>query len=221
MQRTPIFATLGLALLLNAAPAQAQWYAGAGIGATDARLEEGAQSASQLAARGFSGAVSSRDKRDTGGRLFGGYRVMPGLAIELGYTDLGKFGLSSRANSGQLGAGELTNEIKITGADLSVVGRWPINDKLSLLGRAGAFAAESESNAASAGTIVLLRDNGARYKDRETVATFGFGAEYRLAPKMSLRGEWSRYEKIKTIDVIGAQQETSVNLYTVGVTIDF
>ena len=221
MQRTFFFKWITLSLLAAAAPAQAQWYAGAGIGATDARLDEGAQSAQQLSANGFSGAQTSLDKRDTGGRIYGGYRFHPNLAVEVGYADLGRFRVQSRANSGSLGAGELVNDTKIRGADISIVGRYRLNDKFSFLGRVGAFAAETESNASSDGSIVLFRDSSARYQQHKTVATVGLGGEYQLAAKVSLRGEWSRIEKAKTRDVLGFERDTSVNLYTIGVTYRF
>lgn len=213
--------TLLAAGLLMAAPAHAQWYLGAGIGATDARLNEGAQSAQQLAANGFSGVGTSLDKRDTGGRVYGGYQIRPWLAVELGYADLGKYRIASNAVAGAAGAGTLDTDLKISGAEVSVVGRYPLNEQLSLFGRVGAFAAEAESTVASSGTIVLLQDSGVRYKKRETVATFGLGGEYRIAPKVWLRGDWSRFEKVKTFDVLGAERDTSVDLYTVGIVYKF
>ena len=68
----------------------AGWYLGANVGQSRANIDE-ARIARGLLGSGFSGVAIDSDERDTGYKVFGGYRVNRHFAIEGGYFDLGKF----------------------------------------------------------------------------------------------------------------------------------
>ncbi len=221
MQKKYLLFTLVAAMFL-ATPVHAQWYVGAGVGQSDAKLSEGVQAASQLTAAGFSNAQTSLDKRDSAFRVYGGYKFLNYFAAELGYTDLGTFAIRSTAVSAGVGPGSLTNETRIRGDDLSVLGSWPLGNAFSVFGRVGVFAAEAETSVSTSGAIVRVGSTSTTdSKKRGTQATYGLGAVYQLTPAITVRGEWSRFEKVKTLDVLGGSSDSSINLYTLGLAYHF
>lgn len=216
MQRRALMSALTLALIW-ANPSHAQWYLGAGVGESAARLDEGVQAAGRFTAQGFASAQTGIDKRDTAFRVFGGYQFLPNVAVEAGVVDLGQFGIHSTTSGG---AGSLNNDLKVSAVDLSIVGSLRRNS-WSLFGRVGAASSEVKSSVSAGGAVALSSSNSASYKKFSTKVTYGLGAEYWIAPKTSIRGEWSRYEKIKMIDAIGAERGVSINVYTLGAVYHF
>lgn len=216
MQQRVLISALTLALFW-AAPSHAQWYVGAGIGESAARLDAGVQSASRFTAQGFASAQTGLDKRDTAGRVYGGYQFLPHFAVEAGFADLGQFGIHTTTVGG---TGSLNNDLKVSAADLSIVGSLRRNN-WTLFGRVGGAASEVKSSVSAAGAIALFGSDSASHKKYSTKFTYGVGAEYWIAEKVSIRGEWSRYEKVKMIDAVGAERSTSVDLYTLGAVYHF
>ncbi len=220
MQRTSLLSIL-IAGLFVAAPAHAQWYVGASAGTSDSQLSAGAQSSGNLQAQGFSGAQNSLDKNDTGYRVFGGFKFWQYFGVELGAVDLGKFRNHTDVSANPVGAGFLNNEIKVKGVDLGVTGSVPVGDNFSVFGRVGAFASEAKSAIDSGGSVALYNGSSANYKKRTASATYGVGVEYRLTPAVAIRGEWTRFEKIKNVDIFGREGDFAINLYGVGITYSF
>ena len=105
-------------------------YFGAGLGSTNIKLDSS----------DFSG-LTSKDEKDTGGKLYGGYRFNQWLSGELAYTDLGKANFSFPGGNG---------DAKATAWSLAAVGTWPLAGGFSLLGKLGASfnKAETEVNCA-------------------------------------------------------------------------
>src|SRR5712692_536925 len=103
------------------------WYVGANVGLTKARIDEDRIS-NGLLASGFTTTSIDKDERDTGYKLFGGYKFNPNFALEGGYFDLGKFSFKSTTNP----AGTLTGTIKVRGVNVDAVGIMPAGDNLSV-----------------------------------------------------------------------------------------
>lgn len=101
----------------------------------------------------------------TGLKVYGGWRMTPNFALELGSAQLG------RQSDG-------TNEAKARGLFLDGVGTLPLSSDWRLLGRVGV---------AHMKTVTTLGS------DRGTALKVGAGAEYQLAKNVALRGEWERY----------------------------
>ena len=100
------------------------------------------------------------------GKLFGGYQIAPGLAVEAGVADLGR---SSNASG----------TIKSHGEYLDAVGSIPLAHGFSLLGSAGIDHVDLDTSNGD--------DSGFGLK-------LGAGAEYSLSPNASLRAEYERYQ---------------------------
>lgn len=132
------------------------------------------------------------DKSDTGYKLYGGYEFHPNFAVEAGYANLGKF-------SGAAGS------VKSQGAYADLVGKLPLVDRLSALGRVGIYDGHT-----------TVRDSaGPSGKDHDGNLKYGAGLQYDLTPTAAIRAEWERY-RLGVVD-----DRTNVNLYTVGANFRF
>ena len=128
------------------------------------------------------------DKTDTGGKIYGGYEFTPHIALEAGYADLGK-------------AESAAGSVRGRGVFLDAVGKVPVGQSFSALGRIGAFHGRGTSN---------LGDG-----DRETEVKYGLGVQYDFSPQTFIRGEWERYR----FDTVAGKART--NLYSVGLNYKF
>ena len=127
------------------------------------------------------------DSHGTATKLFGGYNFSPNLGLELGYADLGKFG------------GNGSGDARAHSTSLDGIGRLPLNDTWSLIGRLGL-----------ADTRVRATTVGAEASDGGTGLHAGLGLQYQLTPNAGIRAEWERYR-------VKAFSETShTDLTTVG-----
>ena len=177
---TALVATAALAGSLVAVSAQAQgfnmsgFYVGGSLGGTDYKGN---------AVGGF-----DTDRTDNGLKIHGGYNFTPNIAVEAGYANLGQF---------HSGAGT----VKADGYFIDGVGKLPVYEKLSVLGRVGVFNGRQRNT-------LLGSDSGTNIK-------VGAGLQYDLTPKVAVRGEWERYR----FDTFGGKSNT--DMYSVGVNYSF
>ncbi len=184
MKSTSIIAVLGLAAAF-ALPAAAQTrggYLGFSAGQSDIK---------------FSCATGPCDTKGRDYKLFGGFQVHPMVAVEVGYSDLGK---------GTFGA----SNIKATAWDVSAVGKWgvPLGAQgigLAVLARLGAYSGEAKQTTASTGADV---------KHSTTSVTYGAGLQADLSRILAVRGEWQRFNKMGGG---GLGQKADVDAWTVGI----
>jgi OmpA-OmpF porin, OOP family len=171
----------GFALPAGAQMGMSNVYVGATIG----------QSKAKDACNDLAGTGISCDDTDTAWKIFGGYQLNRNFAAELGYINLGK------ATASALG---LTEDIKSTAWDLSLIGSYPLMDRLSIFGRLGVYFADvkDESNF------------GFSASHSNNDLTYGFGVRYDVTQHFGLRGEWQRYSKVgggdigkSDVDVLG------------------
>jgi OmpA-OmpF porin, OOP family len=201
-----------LAAALIATPVSAQWYVGANIGASDIKRNDSIQ-ADQFLELGFDSAITTSDKRDTGGRIFGGYQLHKNVAIEAAYVDLGKFSFRGDV----MPTGSLIATTKISGFELAAVGTLPLSERFELFARLGAFSGETKTSYSSTGSVEIL-NGAATQKSRNTKLTYGAGATFNMNKKVSLRGEWARYGKLGN-ELTGGSGD--VNLFSVGLVYRF
>lgn len=190
MQKLPLFSALGAIVASAMLPAHAQWYVGAEAGSSRASAA-GASQSEQLLDLGFEDATTSLDRSDRMARLHAGYRFNRHMAVELAYTDLGEF----RVRSTVLPAGTLEAAVKTRGADLSVLGLWPIGERFTVFGRVGAFAARSRATFSATGSVELV-EGGERQSERSTRVLYGLGVMYDVTPRLALRAGWTHYDRV-------------------------
>ena len=109
---------------------------------------------------------SSTDSSDTALKLYGGYGLTPNVAIESGYSRIGKFKSS-------------LGDLRASGLFVDAVGLLPVGNGFTVLGRAGLFNGKLDSSFAGS--------------DRGTSLKIGAGLQYDLASNVGVRGEWERY----------------------------
>jgi OOP family OmpA-OmpF porin len=188
-----------------ATAADDNWYLGAGIGQSrakiaDHRISEG------LRQSGITTTTIDNDDRDIGVKLFGGKQFNKYFAVEGGYFNLGKFGYTAHTTS----AGNQTGSAKFQGMNLDGVGILPITDRLAALGRLGlTYTWTKDAFGSSAGTGATAKKNEAGFKG-------GLGLQYDLTRALALRTEWERY---RVNDAIG--NKGYVDLLQVGLVYRF
>src|SRR5450830_811040 len=107
--------TLGLAALAViaspfAAADDSGWYGGINIGQSRAKIDD-ARITSSLLGGGLTTTSINDNDRDTGYKLFGGYKINKNFAVEGGYFDLGRFGFMATT----VPPGTLSGTIKLKG----------------------------------------------------------------------------------------------------------
>jgi len=196
MFKSTSLAILSLAAALAALPAAAQsslsgFYVGAGFGQSKAN--------DWCALGGF----DSCDDKDKAWKLFGGYQFNRNIAVEAGYTNLGKFDAAFTTF-----LGPDTEQAKVTAWEASAIGTLPIAGSLSLLGRLGVYRASVKDNDAIFG----------EFKHDNTNFTFGAGLGFDITPNLGVRAEWQRYYQVGGGDVaLGAGVGEKSDVDVVGI----
>lgn len=163
-----------LAVCVPAAFAQAQGaYVGGSIG--------------QAEASGFCDpvpgiAVTSCDEKDTGWKVFLGYRFNPNFAAELSYLNGGKF-------QGTATSGGLIGSVKsdVTAFGIAALGIIPVSAQLELFGKLGFVSGESDVDIVINGLRLTEDDSG-------TELTYGLGAVYNITRNFGIRAEWENVD---------------------------
>lgn len=208
MKRASVPRTLSLVVFAAfASPfAMAQdsgWYGGVNAGQSRAKIDD-VRIVGGLLARGLITSSITDDDRDTGYKLFGGYRMNRNFALEAGYFDLGKFGFTATT----LPAGTLNGRIKIKGVNLDLVGMLPITEKFSAFGRVGVNRAEARDTFTGTGAVRVLNPNP---RKRDTNIKFGLGLQYAFSDAFAVRAEVERY---RINDAVG--NDGDIDLASIG-----
>ena len=205
--------TLGLAALAAIASPfavgdDAGWYGGLSIGRSSADIDN-TKITSSLQGAGLATTSMTEDNRDTGYKLFAGYKFNRNFALEGGYFDLGKFGFAATTAP----AGTLNGDIKLRGLNLDAVGILPFTEKFSAFGRVGANYAQTRDSFSGTGAVNVIRPNPST---RETNYKFGAGLQYDFTQSVGMRAEVERY---RINDAVGNKGD--VDLFSVGLVYRF
>ncbi len=192
------FASIGLAG--TAFAQQSPFYLGASIGTAqyDFNFSE------QVKALSTSGlpvtSASLNNDSDTGYKLTLGYQVVPQVAVELDYVNLGKAGTSYEFN----GLGRFTREgtYKISGLNLSGLFSQPINEQFSVFGRLGVLYSNYQYSETGANFPAFNPSPEPPVHSftapdlKRTKLSYGLGMDYKMSAATSLRLGWDRYTGI-------------------------
>ena len=184
--------------------ANSAWSVGAGVGQSRANIDDARLSRS-LIADGATLSSFSTDERGRGFKLFVGKQLTPYFAIEGGYFDLGKFSFNATTS----GNGVLDGEIGLRGANLDLVGQWPLSQRFSLLGKIGANYAKASTHFTGNRLAAVSNPNPS---ERKIGAKAGLGLEYKFSEALAMRAEVERYRVNDAVGNRGDVDLASVSL---------
>lgn len=147
--------------------AEAPWYVAGALGVSDFGSCPGG---------------AACDASDQAYKVYAGYRFSRWIAVEAGYSDLGKTTAT---------AGDSVTETKPRGVTAHVVGLWPLSERFSLLGRLGVIYGDSKVT----GTAPTRNEKGAEFAG-------GAGIHFDLTRDIALRLEWERFRLRDEVDAI-------------------
>jgi OOP family OmpA-OmpF porin len=125
------------------------------------------------------------DDRDSGWKLFGGYRFNRYFALEGSYIDWGEVTATVPLPAGP--PAHVAASQKSYG--IAAVGSLQLGPQFSVFGKLGILSTEQETRRVSPSPRTIQRD--------ESELHYGVGAAYSLSSNWALRGEWENTEKLK------------------------
>lgn len=181
--------TLGLcgltavsALFAGTAFAQdSYFYGGVGVGQSRSMVDDEAV-IGKLRANGATSATISVNESDTTFKGFVGYQMNRNIGVEAGYFNLGKSGFTANT----VPNGSYSNERKIDGVNLDLVGTLPFTDKWSGLARVGANYANVKDSSTSTGAVRLA---SASSSEKSLNLRYGLGVQYEVNQSLLVRAE--------------------------------
>jgi opacity protein-like surface antigen len=201
LRETPALLALatGLAVVSASAHAADQSQTGAYVGASVGQAEyvDACSGVSDLAAS--LGQPSSCDDKDIAFKIYGGYRITPWLAGEIGFTNPGK----TTATIGSANA-----EIKGWLVPIYAVGILPIaNDRVWLMAKAGGVYWDLKASASDPGGSFSQSDNGFSF-------AYGVGAQYNFNPHLGVRAEFEVFHDVGNESTTG---QGDIRMWSIGV----
>jgi OOP family OmpA-OmpF porin len=191
MQKLCIIFALALGLTGVAHVSFAQFYIGGGVGPAWANIDDNAVNVA-----GATASSLSKEERDIGWKLFGGYEFNKNFALELGYFKLGGQFQATRTVTAPF-AGAVNYSVWSSGGFLDVVGTLPIGHDFSLIGRAGGVYSSTNANIGLTGALGPGPGYpGPNPKASEWGGKLGLGLQYDFTKSVGMRAEWERYFKI-------------------------
>jgi outer membrane autotransporter protein len=148
--------------------------------------------------------TTSCDKRGTGLKLIGGYKLTPNFAVEGGYLSFGKSEFSGPGLGGTIGA-----SVKVSGFGIGAAFHHDLNPNWDVVGRLGVASLDADYDLTFNGASV---DSGS---DSSTKLYGGFGVGYKISPNLSLNAAYD-FSKAKLLD-----EDLKVNMFSVGMTYSF
>lgn len=135
----------------------------------------------------------SRDNSDPAWKVFGGYKVLPNLAIEAAYIDFGEYSTTRHYEDN-----DKDPAFDAKGVSLMAVGSVPLTKKVNLFGKLGMLTWEQDVSDPA------FPEGGTSHNEGTDLAV-GVGIGVQLSKNISLRAEAEHFDDI------------DVNLVSVGV----
>jgi OOP family OmpA-OmpF porin len=202
------------------AAAQSPWYLGASVGQSSIDASSGDIESGFLVDDAFTARGTTLDDRDTGWKLFAGYRLSRFFALEAGWADLGEASFNTTIAAAPAGTTPTPPfPIRATatarGAFLSALAQWPVTSSLTVFAKAGAYRSEAEF------TEVITTTGATRVSrtERRTAPNYGVGLQWAFSPGLGARLELERFKKVGR--GIGGREGRDVDFASVGVVFQF
>jgi OOP family OmpA-OmpF porin len=211
MKPTLRLCTLASLGTLMAAPVLAQdnyLYGGFSVGQSRAEFDD-PRIAGAVAGPGISVSSLTRDDRDNGYKLFGGYQINRYFGVEAGFFDLGKFSFNATTTP----SGTVNGRLKVQGGTFDLVGTLPLSENFSAIGRAGFTYAKTRDTFSGSGAAVVTNTTPSK---READPKLGIGLQYAFSPSFIMRGEAEGY---RINDAVG--HRSTVHQFSVSLVFPF
>jgi opacity protein-like surface antigen len=180
--------------LFAALPGYAQergLYAGAAIGQSNVKWDEGGY-AQRLVAAGYRSATATSSRDGTAWRLHSGYRYGPHLAAEAGFTRFAKTGIDAAVGTGAgSSTGAVNGDTSIEAFELDGLALWPVGSGFDVYARLGLALMRVKTTYGTSGAARGIEPTD----DTETKLRYGLGAQYRWG-KWAVRADWIAYPGI-------------------------
>ncbi|MBN2372436.1 outer membrane beta-barrel protein [bacterium] len=146
------------------------------------------------------------DDTSFGWKVFQGYHFNKYFSAELAYADLGDIVYKAVVTAPVSGA--FGGKIETKGLSITPVGTLLLNENLGILGKAGIFIWDTDHNLTnnSVGIFAAPGKDG-------TASIFGMGAKYDINTKISIRGEWERFNDIS----VEGYSKINIDLFSTGI----
>ena len=201
---------LSAALCLLASPAFAGTFYGVGEVSHSSDKLDRAHFDGALTTAGAAGLSSSDSGSGNQWRLQGGYRFNPNFALEAGYIDFGKAKYTASYTGGSA-----QGSLKAGGVDVAALLALPVNDSLSVFGKAGVVAAKVDSSLAAGAPASLASGDATTHVVRPLI---GVGAIYKLSENVDLRADYDHVSNLGKSDKTGTMD---ANVVSVGLAYNF
>jgi OOP family OmpA-OmpF porin len=188
-------------MALPAAADQTGWFVGMSLGKSGPSFESTPIQS-----------IPTREDRDNGYKLWGGYKFNRNFGAEVSYLESGKLSSSGYADpacapNAVCPANVLAYSqfIRSKGVQLVGTGALPLTEKFGVFGKVGAIHADTENQC-------VVGNFSCNSSGRNTDLTYGLGISYELAKNFSVRSEWERMrlgDKARFGD-------NDVNFFTIG-----
>jgi len=201
---------IGAALFGASGPARAQahWYIGVTLGASNANISQ-----EVVAVTGATSTVFLTDSRDPGFKVFAGYRFNRYFAVEGGYAWLGEFQATTQVTAPTTGA--LNANIRVIGLYIDAVGMLPVGDRFAAFAKVGWLGSETRTFRSTSGTVTSGLNTNA--STDQANLSYGLGVQYDLEKNVTLRFVWERYIKVGDVNT----GEFNIDLYSGGLLFRF
>lgn len=159
---------------------------------------------------------ASCDHSSTGGKLVGGFKINPNVAVEATYFSFGKANASDGATASGYGhtlSANVAASAKSSGVGLGVAGFLPVSNDVNLIGRLGIAKLKATGNASASVSLdgrVLASDSESE-SESHTAPYFGIGVSYAINKNLSVNAA-ADFSKAKLAD-----ETANVRLLSVGV----
>lgn len=168
----------GTAILPAVSHAQPRWYAGAGLGQAQGKLDT-------VGIATLSGPIISKADTDNAARVFGGVRINDNFAVEVGVNDLGEARAVTDDMISSPPFNKTSYKFETTGIDATAVGILPLGKYFALFGKLGFIRWTTDFEIASAGIVDKGSSDGID-------PVIGAGINVNLGVHFMLQGEFNR-----------------------------
>jgi len=183
------------------------WYVGIGVGSSSTEIESG------ILNDGSTISGESKDEDDTSLSFFIGYEVNDNISVEGGYINFGEANATGTSDGTGFfwWPGAVEMKFEATAIFLDIMGKYSINDRFDLFGKAGIYDADLDVDLTDSwGTI--------SESDSNTGLLFGVGLSCSFNEKISGRASWTRFNDVgdgdlfeSDVDILGLDLVFSFN----------